>query len=52
MRRVRNVLLDPLFVKNPFAKGEAGEGNEIFMGAAGDELEFGLHVDIGGVVAR
>ena len=52
MRRVRNVLLDPLFVKNPFAKGETGEGDEIFVVAAGDKLELGLHVDIGGVVGR
>lgn len=52
MRRVRNVLFDPLFVKDPFTKGETSEGDEIFVGAAGDELEFRLHVDIGGVVAR
>lgn len=51
MRRVRNVLFDPVLVKNPFTKGETREGDEIFVGSARDELEFGLHIDIGGVVA-
>ena len=45
MRPINRLIVNAPFQKDPLGKRQAREGDEMFVRAAGDDGEFGVHVD-------
>lgn len=52
MRPLHHLVLDPLLEKRPLTERQARQRNKVLVGPAGDDCEFGAHVDERGVSGR